>query len=104
MSTTAQRYIDLVKMSHDHSKSPDIRDQADEMIERLESEASMIKRDDVRYIEFADCSVVTDDDYDAMTAHDDATDADRHVASVRAMGREIDRDQRAERARYQAGK
>ena len=104
MKTIAQRYIDLVAMSRDRSKADDIRDQADEMIEHLESEASMIKRDDVRYIEFADCSVVTDDDYDTMTAHDDAAEADRHIASVRAMGREIHREECAERARHQAGK
>ena len=103
MKTTAQRYVDLVAMTRDRSKSDDIRDQADEMIEHLESEASIIKRDDVRYIEFTDCSVVTDDDYDAMTAHDDASDADHHIASVRAYGREIHREQCAERARYQGG-
>ena len=103
MKTTAQRYVDLVAMTRDRSKSDDIRDQADEMIEHLESQASIIKRDDVRYIEFADCSVVTDDDYDTMTAHDDAYDADRHIASVRAYGREIYREQCAERARYQGG-
>ena len=103
MTTTAQRYINLVKMSRDQGQSNASRDLAEETIEYIETQACITKRDDVRYIEFADCSVVTDDDYDAMTAHDDAYDADRHIASVRAYGREIYREQCAERARYQGG-